>query len=186
MHHLCNTIPRDKSTPLIHVRDERQRYGCEVGSGKFCVAIDDGGLQLFSASTSQLRQVAILEAKRGFERNTHGSPILTDHVLAQIAGEVLALKRNAEYNIARDDFVVILAIAQRLNFLHFRITDDLIAEFETEDLMASDRTIPIAGQGFLRMDSTGWPDLKHGDHRREAVMHILALMSWADKLASQE
>lgn len=63
-----------------------------------------------------------------------------------------------------------------VKFFQFRITDDFLTNFET--LSIRDHT---SGAQFLRVNSTIWLDLKRADHRYEAVTHLLALLSWADR-----
>jgi hypothetical protein len=97
--------PLDKNSPFVHFRDERQTYNYSARRATRLVeAIDDGGLQLFNGDSTL--QVAMLEGKRTFQAVIDGRPIVSDGLLAQLAGEALSLKRDERStNISKDKLV---------------------------------------------------------------------------------
>lgn len=64
-------------------------------------AIDNGGVQVMYSDNSF--QVAILEAKRGFQEVSEGVLTISDELLAQVVGEALALRLSGTNTICEEE-----------------------------------------------------------------------------------
>jgi hypothetical protein len=77
-----------QNTPILEFRDERVSVSYKFSSPKSTLlAIDDGGIRKFEPG--QVRQVALMEAKRCFQAIENGRPTVSDGLLAQMAGQAL-------------------------------------------------------------------------------------------------
>ncbi len=83
--------PADDPRPFLEFRDERIHYSHEIMGARTVHAVDDGGIQVFIKKSGALRQVVLLEGKRTFQKVVDGEAVITDELLGQMVGEVLAL-----------------------------------------------------------------------------------------------
>ncbi|PGG95053.1 hypothetical protein AJ80_10032 [Polytolypa hystricis UAMH7299] len=172
--------PVDKKLPFIEYRDGRLTYR-EPGVGKPFEAVDDGGVQLMHPSENF--QVAILEAKRSFQDISDGSPTVSNELLAQIAGEALALRLSSDANcISAENIISIVAVKYYIKIFHFNITDDFVYHFKT--LLPTDESPDMST--YLKVDSTVWFDMRELTGRKYFVRHLLALVAWADTITNSE
>lgn len=81
---------------FLEFRDERFTYSCDLGGSRAVHAVDDGGIQVFDKEKGVFRQVTLLEGKRTFQKIVSGEALITDRLLAQMVGEVLALAMQDE------------------------------------------------------------------------------------------
>ncbi|UKZ74577.1 hypothetical protein TrVFT333_002247 [Trichoderma virens FT-333] len=79
-----------KESPL-QFREKRFAYTVFHAEKKYIHAVDDGGLHLFNQYGMSV-QVAMLESKQVFMNLVSGVPIVSDELLAQMVGQVLALR----------------------------------------------------------------------------------------------
>ncbi|UKZ48025.1 hypothetical protein TrVGV298_002261 [Trichoderma virens] len=141
---------------------------------KYTHAVDDGGLHLFNQYGMSV-QVAMLESKQVFKNLVSGVPIVSDELLAQMVGQVLALRLDkTQLRISDTDFITILATAHHIKFFHFEISNEYLANYENMS------TFDPRNSCFLRVHSTVWLDVKIASHREHIVAHLLALIAWAD------
>lgn len=73
--------PENNREAFLEFRDERLAYSYRLG-GSRVHAVDDGGIQVFEKDTGFLRQAALLEGKRTFQKIVNGKPVITDESLA--------------------------------------------------------------------------------------------------------
>ncbi|KAK2802819.1 hypothetical protein FQN50_007225 [Emmonsiellopsis sp. PD_5] len=167
--------PVNKDLPFIQYRDERLAYICTgAGMGNSFQAIDDGGVQVDHPDGKL--QVAMLEAKRGFQAITDGHPTVSDELLAQIVGETLALRLSKAKCISAENIVSVVAVKYYVKMFHFNITEDFTHRFET--LHPADANTDLST--YLKVESTIWFDMRESTGRKYFIRHLVALVAWAD------
>lgn len=87
----------DNSRCCVQIRDERLHYTYKT-EGKNIHAFDDGGAYLFRPSDDASLQVSLLEGKSSFQAIENGKPSVPDNLLAQLAGQALALRRSEKHS----------------------------------------------------------------------------------------
>ncbi|KAH6974755.1 hypothetical protein EDB80DRAFT_741504 [Ilyonectria destructans] len=166
-----------ESASDLEIRDDRLTYrGLTPRSTLLIEAVDDGGLRLFRTNGNHYH-VAAIEAKRDLGTILDGSPTVSDHVLAQIVGEALALSLDDRSRpISGSNFVTILAAGKYIKFFHMEITEQFAQSFE--DLSPAETNSDP--NSFLRVNSTDWFDIGDKNGRVAVANHLLGLANWAN------
>ncbi|CAI7603769.1 unnamed protein product [Penicillium glandicola] len=133
-------------------------------------ATDDGGLCLRVQNKEGLfrlrnDRVAILEAKKKFQRLEEGKPTISDECLAQMTCEAL-LAKLVDSTLA-ENVIVIHATQHYICFLQFEISDEYLQFFGSDSLDVS-----------ISVVATPWFDLSSASNRRQVVLNLCALMRW--------
>ncbi|KAJ5545556.1 hypothetical protein N7461_007860 [Penicillium sp. DV-2018c] len=178
--HILYFAPPQDDTNLrgvLEFRDEKVRSSVVTPKlTRRIVAIDDGGLcfreEILGISRVMESPAVILEAKRQFECLEQGRPIISDNCLAQMTREVLAARlancpvRRSQH---RDGTVLVInAVQHYMCFLEFHVSDEYIADFESE-----------TPSQFLRVTVTRWLDLNTKTGRENVVKNLCGIMQRA-------
>ncbi|KAK4077625.1 hypothetical protein Purlil1_12263 [Purpureocillium lilacinum] len=160
---------------VVEFRDARLRFDVTTPRlERRIVATDDGGLCLRekSAGVFELTNkcLAILEAKKRFQRIIDGRPIISDTCLGQMTCEALAARLADSSGEFHDGSVFVIHATQRyMCFLQFEISDEYLDDFES--------TTPTS---FIYVNSTPWYDLNTRSGREHVVANStpIALARW--------
>ncbi|KAH7108782.1 hypothetical protein EDB81DRAFT_673295 [Dactylonectria macrodidyma] len=155
---------RDAKTRLVATTPHQQRR---------VVAIDDGGLFLrenFAGKSRILKShVAILEAKKQFQRIENGRPVISDSCFAQMTCEAMAarLRGHEEDSNERDSVVVINFTQHYACILQFEISNEYLQDFDS-----------ATPRSFIYVYSTPWLDISTKRGRENIVANLCRLMAW--------
>lgn len=195
--HILNYQQDTTKARLLSWRDQRVTYGYRGGS-RAVSARDDGGVEMWLPGSGDLRQFALLEAKLRLT-NVDGKPHVSDQVLAQMAGQAIALQRSelnhiaacqnmyvqsyispSKYVLGTDisvsRSVTILATTHFIRFYVFQFSDTYFQNNMYESLASG------ANGCHMRIYPTKWLDVKRKDHREEIILHVCAILGWASSL----
>ncbi|KAK3300396.1 uncharacterized protein B0H64DRAFT_428476 [Chaetomium fimeti] len=168
---------QELDSPILEFRDEKASamYQLEAGPRRTIQAIDDGGVRLLRSS-EDAGIVALLEVKRYLQVFEEGKPpIISDGLLAQMAGQaLLVLLDKTKNNLSRTSVITIHATRHYVRFFSFApsapgYTADIVA------LSPNDNGSDL----FFLVNSTDWFDITTKGGREMIVRHILALIQWA-------
>ncbi|KAM0464292.1 hypothetical protein ACHAPV_002846 [Trichoderma viride] len=168
--------PPSKPRPLTW-RDEKTMYRYKRGENQDdIVAADDGGLQIWAVGSRNFRQIALVEAKRALK--IANGTFETDEVLAQMVAQAIGLQRmdQASTYVAaiQNVSIGILATNRFLRFYAFEFLTNYLANYENW---------AMGTRGcHLRIRQTKRLDLTRQSHREGLVVHLSAILKWADSI----
>ncbi|KAJ5558043.1 hypothetical protein N7535_009533 [Penicillium sp. DV-2018c] len=142
------------------------------------IAIDDGGLiyrqhhrhEITGLCIVAKSRVVVLEAKRQFQSLEKGRPIISDNCFAQMTCEALVARLADPSKVLSivKRVIVIHAVQHYLCFLDFHISDEYLADFESD-----------APSCYLRVSATEWFDLSPKRGRKLVATNLCGIMHWA-------